>query len=425
MMCLHHQIGRGVASFLFDGAGKSIGMRLAPLWQDANTHSFHGNFGNWIFLYRIHGDEGGCGRNAHSCACTVSGACTSRLSSPYATDAESDLSRPRGRGQCPWRDRKRTGWSAWWRNGRQEWQRHSLAPEPPDMSRSILPRRAFAYSLLAAILAVSYKASAQDTPPEKPLPLPAEKRPPPFSGEAEPVEPPPETQASQLSPTGPSNPTPPPTPPRQASVPGSTPPISTPTPSEHPAAREEIRSHQATDDWNGLLGPFQIGPVVGAGLPSLLNFRCCRQTHTLGRSGNQHWYHSNAQDRLLRTSHPRLSGIRCLCARLPFRRRVLSWHWHRLRSGPRNAGYNRRSHALSAGAARRKLSQFSRLRQPGIGQDACPHTADRSISHLWLGLQPGIRRWSSGSNRLRARSHRRAKSIFWLTRKSQRPRVSS
>jgi hypothetical protein len=33
-----------------------------------------------------------------------------------------------------------------------------------------------------------------------------------------------------------------------------------------------MRSHQATDDWNGLLGPFQIGPVVGAGLPSLLNF---------------------------------------------------------------------------------------------------------------------------------------------------------
>jgi hypothetical protein len=33
-----------------------------------------------------------------------------------------------------------------------------------------------------------------------------------------------------------------------------------------------MRSHEATADWNGLLGPFQIGPVVGAGLPSLLNF---------------------------------------------------------------------------------------------------------------------------------------------------------
>lgn len=140
------------------------------------------------------------------------------------------------------------------------------------MARSILPSRVFAYSLIAAILAVSYKASAQDTPPEKPLSPPAEEPPPPFSGEAKPAEPPPETQASQLSPTGPSNPTPPPTPPRQASVPGSAPPISTPTPSEHPAAREERRSHQATDDWNGLLGPFQIGPVVGAGLPSLINF---------------------------------------------------------------------------------------------------------------------------------------------------------
>ena len=33
-----------------------------------------------------------------------------------------------------------------------------------------------------------------------------------------------------------------------------------------------MRSHETTNDWNGLLGPFQIGPVVGAGLPSLLNF---------------------------------------------------------------------------------------------------------------------------------------------------------
>ena len=103
-------------------------MRLAQMWQDANTHSFHSNLGYWLFPYRIHGDEGGCSRNAGSCACTVSGACTSRLSSPYATDAESDLSRPRGRGQCLWRDRKHTGGSAWWRNGRNEWQRHSLAP---------------------------------------------------------------------------------------------------------------------------------------------------------------------------------------------------------------------------------------------------------------------------------------------------------
>jgi hypothetical protein len=128
MMCLHHQIGRGFTSFLVDGAGRLVGTQLAPSWEDANTHSFHCNLGNWIFLYRIHGDEGGCGRNADSCACTVSGACTSRLSSPYATDAESDPSRPRWRGQCPWRDRKRTWWSAWWRNGRHEQQRHSLAP---------------------------------------------------------------------------------------------------------------------------------------------------------------------------------------------------------------------------------------------------------------------------------------------------------
>jgi hypothetical protein len=33
-----------------------------------------------------------------------------------------------------------------------------------------------------------------------------------------------------------------------------------------------MRSHEAADDWNGLLGPFQIGPVVGTGLPSLINF---------------------------------------------------------------------------------------------------------------------------------------------------------
>ncbi len=180
MMCPHHQIGRGVASILVDGAGKSIGMRLAPLWQDANTHSFHSNLGNWIFLYRIHGDEGGCGRNADSCACTVSGACTSRLSSPYATDAESDLSRPRGRGQCLWRDREHTGGSTWWRNGRHEWQRHSLAPRaarhvPIDPSkegvrlftascyfRSILQSKRSGYSARKAPSAPCRKAATAD-----------------------------------------------------------------------------------------------------------------------------------------------------------------------------------------------------------------------------------------------------------------------
>ena len=37
--------------------------------------------------------------------------------------------------------------------------------------------------------------------------------------------------------------------------------------------REEARrSHEAEDDSDGVLGPFRIGPVVGGGLPSLINF---------------------------------------------------------------------------------------------------------------------------------------------------------
>ena len=124
--------------------------------------------------------------------------------------------------------------------------------------QSVLPSRAFAVSLLAAIWAVSYKASAQDAPPIKPLPLPTEKPPVPPSGEPEPLEPLPEIPPAQ------------PVPP--ASVEAVPPPHNPPTPSERPASREEMQSHEATDDWNGLLGPFQIGPVVGAGLPSLINF---------------------------------------------------------------------------------------------------------------------------------------------------------
>src|ERR1017187_4093418 len=110
----------------------------------------------------------------------------------------------------------------------------------------MLPSKAFAFSLLAAILAVSYRASAQDAPPVESFPLPAEKPPAPPSGEPAPLEPLPETPPAQ--------------------------PVPPSTPSEPPAAREEVRSQGATDDWNGLLGPFQIGPVVGTGLPSLINF---------------------------------------------------------------------------------------------------------------------------------------------------------
>ena len=118
----------------------------------------------------------------------------------------------------------------------------------------MLPSRAFAISMLAAVLAVSHRASAQDAPPVAPFPLPAEKSPAPPSSEPEPLEPPPKTPPAQPVPPASAEPAPP------------------PTPSERPAAREETQSHKATDDWNGLLGPFQIGPVVGAGLPSLLNF---------------------------------------------------------------------------------------------------------------------------------------------------------
>jgi hypothetical protein len=118
----------------------------------------------------------------------------------------------------------------------------------------MLPSKAFAFSLLAAILAVSYRASAQDAPPVESFPLPAEKTPAPPSGEPAPLEPLPETPPAQPVPSASAEPVPP------------------PPPSERPAAREEVRSQKATDDWNGLLGPFQIGPAVGTGLPSLINF---------------------------------------------------------------------------------------------------------------------------------------------------------
>jgi len=119
------------------------------------------------------------------------------------------------------------------------------------MSQSMLPSRAFSFSLLAAILAVSYKASAQDAPPEKPLPIPAEKPPPPLSGATEPLEPVPEIPPAHTVPPASAETVPPPPP---------------------PALAPPQASHEAADDWNGLLGPFQIGPVVGAGLPSLINF---------------------------------------------------------------------------------------------------------------------------------------------------------
>jgi hypothetical protein len=136
----------------------------------------------------------------------------------------------------------------------------------------MLPGRTFAFLLLAGVLSVSYRASAQDDPSVTPLPLPAEKPPAPPSGEPEPLEPLPETPPAQ------------PVQPARAEL---VPPPPPPPSERRPAAREEMRSHEATDNWNGLLGPFQIGPVVGAGLPSLLNFGVAiKLTHYVGAGIN-------------------------------------------------------------------------------------------------------------------------------------------
>jgi hypothetical protein len=104
----------------------------------------------------------------------------------------------------------------------------------------MLAGRIFAFSLLAVLLAAPTWASAQDT-----------------------------AQSNPSTPPGP-NSTPQPAL-RSLASPETTPPISNWSSSEYPVDREEALNHDTKADSNGLFGPFRIGPVVGAGLPSLIN----------------------------------------------------------------------------------------------------------------------------------------------------------
>jgi hypothetical protein len=154
----------------------------------------------------------------------------------------------------------------------------------------MIAARTFALSLLFGMLVAPVRTSAQDAPLVEPVPPPTEIPPTPPSIGPESMEPSTQPPPIQLVPPIIERHVPPPPPaPGSTASPKMTPAISTPnsTEAEAPAVGEDVPSREAKYDWNGLFGPFEIGPVVGAGLPSLINFGVtAKLTHYVGAGIN-------------------------------------------------------------------------------------------------------------------------------------------
>jgi hypothetical protein len=150
----------------------------------------------------------------------------------------------------------------------------------------MVPTRTFALSLLVGVLATPFRTNAQDAQRGELIPQPADGPASPRSIGPESLEPAAQPPVIQPVPTTIERqaPAPPPAP-----APSSTalPKISTFSLTEAPAARENVQTREAKDDWNGLLGPFEIGPVIGTGLPNLINFGVtAKLTHYIGAGIN-------------------------------------------------------------------------------------------------------------------------------------------
>jgi hypothetical protein len=152
-------------------------------------------------------------------------------------------------------------------------------------------KRAVARALLFALAPYASIASAEETPPDAPPSAPPEAptppAPPPPADATPPAAEAPAAEAPAAA--APSATTPPPSaaPPPQATFAPLPEPPAAPAPktAPPPAAAAAVASpaHAARapgdkdepvkpkDDQDGLLGPFRIGPVVGVGLPSLIN----------------------------------------------------------------------------------------------------------------------------------------------------------
>ena len=152
-------------------------------------------------------------------------------------------------------------------------------------------KRSPAHALAIALILIASSSAAQepDAPPSPSAESPAPAAPEPPPAAPPPAEPPAAEPAPAPTPPPPTSAQPPATPPPTATFAPAPAPSAAPPPQAAPAAATAAATapskpsesqpsnakpddtDTSKDDQNGLLGPFRIGPVIGVGLPSLIN----------------------------------------------------------------------------------------------------------------------------------------------------------